>query len=182
MSVQKISSLSAGSSRAIELRYDRSPDRLAAIAISTLMAIGLIAWAILSPSGASIFSAIFGCVVAAVIAVGRVRLLRERKPIVVIDAMGIRDRRLSYPVIPWAFITSVDVENRFVILLSPVPTLNLGVTLHIKEGRLEFDADLPSRIYVDLAPLAVNLDEFVKHLCHFAPTLPIDQSHNNAAA
>jgi hypothetical protein len=182
MHVPKISSRSICSKCAIELRYDR-PYLFLIAALAVLLAAGtIVIWAIRAPSRQSISLAIIASSFLA-LALARGRSLLDRKPVVIIDAIGICDRRLRLPVIPWGRITSADIENRVVDFPKQgiIEGLNVGVTLHIEEGRVRSNPPLPSRIYIDLRFLEMSLDKFVELMRHFAPDLPIDQSHNNAA-
>jgi hypothetical protein len=180
MNVQQSSPLSTAGNRAIELRYEQS-FLLAGVAACVMGAIGFIAWAILGPSETSMFFAIAGSPVALAVAVVRGRVALDRRPVVVIDAVGLRDRRLALPVIPWARISSADIENRVTGIGTRVVRLCVGATLHIEEGRVGLDPTLPYNVYIDLAPLAVTASLFVEYLHQFAPNLPLDRSLDNAA-
>jgi hypothetical protein len=176
MSDQQGPSLSAGGNCAIEIRYKRSNFFLA-IAICVMLVAGGIAWAVLAPSEQSMFVVILGFT--ALIAIPRARMFLDRRPVVVIDAIGIRDRRLGLPLIPWPRITGADVENRVTNLSAAI--INVGVRFHIQDGHVRSNPAFPDSVYVDLAPFDMDVNEFVKYVRHFAPHLRIDQSYNNAA-
>jgi hypothetical protein len=180
MSDQQGSSLSAGGNRTIEIRYKRS-NFFGGIAICVMLVAGGIAWAILAPSQVSMFVLLFAFL-APIILFERARTFLDPRPVVVMDASGIRDRRLGFLLIPWSRISSADVENRVTgIFIGKTADLHVGVRLHLKERLLTSNPALPEQVYVDLAPFDTDVNEFVKQMRHFAPHLRIDQSHNNAA-
>jgi hypothetical protein len=178
MNVRETSPLSTARNRTIEIRYERS-FLLAAVAGSVMAAIAFIAWAILAPSETSLFFAIGGSASGLVVAVTRGRLALDGKPVVVIDAVGLHDRRLALPAIPWARISSADVENR--VEFATRARLRVSVTLHLKEDRVRPTPAFPSRVHIDLAQLDVTANVFVGYLHQFAPNLPIDRSLDNSA-
>jgi hypothetical protein len=174
MKAQTSFSRSAGSTRAVEIQYRRS-NFFGVLTIFVVVAAGGIAWALLDPSERSILWAVIG-LVSLVVVVFQTRTVLDRTPVVVIDAIGIRDRRLGLPLIPWSRITSADVVNR----VRASGSLYVGVRFHIEESPNGSDS-FPYNVYIDMAPFDMTVKEFVEHVRHFAPHLPIDQSENNAA-
>lgn len=168
MSAQKSSPHAAGGNGTIEIHYSRW-FVFGGFAICVVTVAVWILGAILDPSLWS--TAIFFVAVAfcgLIIWVDRYRTVLDPKPVVVLDGIGIRDKRLGSPVILWSRITSAEVENR----AFASSTMNVGVTLHFEE--------FPYAVFIDLWPLDMNLNEFVEHMCHFVPHLQIDQSKNSA--
>ncbi len=177
MNAQKTSSTSAGSNRAIEIRYDRA-NFFGIAALLVVVAGGGIVWALLAPSERSMVLAAMGLVPLVVLIFQR-RTYLDRTPVVILDGKGIRDRRLGLPQIPWSRIDGAQVVNR-VSVGGRWAYLSVGVRLHIEESS-DLSDPFPYDVYIDLAPLNMTVNEYVEHLRHFAPRLPIDQSENNAA-
>jgi hypothetical protein len=106
----------------------------------------------------------------------RSRTFLDRRPVVVLDANGIRDRRLvlPLPVIPWSRIMRAQVEAK---LAWKVP--RIGITLRLRENPDGTGPTFPYVIYIDLVSLDIDPRNFVEHIRRLAPQLPIDATALN---
>ena len=96
----------------------------------------------------------------------------DRRPVLVLNTRGLRDRRLSFDVLPWSEMTHVEVLSYSRPLES-----NYGVRLHFRRHMMMetyFRADWKSEAFVNLQGLDVHPTQMVEYLARFAPDVSVD--------
>jgi hypothetical protein len=96
----------------------------------------------------------------------------DRRPVLVLNANGIRDRRLSFDVLPWSEITRAEVLS----YSRPLKTYS-GVRLHFRRHMMMVTylrAVWESEAFVSLEGLDVHPLQMVEYLTRFAPHVSVD--------
>jgi hypothetical protein len=93
----------------------------------------------------------------------------DRSPVVILDADGVRDRRLGSAPIPWSQIRRARWTEQF------ADGLFSGVTLELGKRNEQLGQVFTREIYVDLVITDSSPFMFIDHVHRFAPNVQVDQ-------